>query len=130
VTDFNLSKVIEETTPGSVTTMGGGDNPRWLAPEVLEGAGAGAAGDVFAYGVVLWELLTWKFPWQGLSTWAIVGKVVSGARLRVPPAGALPALGDERRGLDAYVALMEQCWAHRPAERPTFAQVVRALREL
>ena len=29
-------------------------NPRWLAPELLEGGKATRASDIYAYGVVLW----------------------------------------------------------------------------
>jgi serine/threonine protein kinase len=39
-------------------------NPLWAAPEVLCGAPATAASDVFSFGVVLWELLTWELPWE------------------------------------------------------------------
>jgi hypothetical protein len=40
VADFNLSKIMEDTTKTS--TMAG-MNPRWLAPEILEGQVASAA---------------------------------------------------------------------------------------
>ncbi len=59
--DFNLSKVME----GSMaSTVGGANNPRWLAPELLKGSPATLASDVFAFGVVMWEVLTWDIPWQ------------------------------------------------------------------
>ena len=34
VSDFNLSKIMEDTASGSSMTA---NNPRWLAPEVLDG---------------------------------------------------------------------------------------------
>jgi hypothetical protein len=46
------------------STVGGANNPRWMAPELLTDAQATAAADVFAFGVVMWELLTWDIPWQ------------------------------------------------------------------
>jgi serine/threonine protein kinase len=61
VADFNLSKVMEGSL---VSTVGGANNPRWLAPEVLNGTPATFASDVFAFGVVMWEVLTWDIPWQ------------------------------------------------------------------
>lgn len=35
------------------------------APECLEGGRATAASDIFSFGIVLFELLTWKLPWAG-----------------------------------------------------------------
>lgn len=34
----------------------------WAAPEMILGRGASKASDVFSYGIVLWELLTWRVP--------------------------------------------------------------------
>jgi serine/threonine protein kinase len=34
----------------------------WAAPETILGKGATKASDVFSFGVVLWELLTWRVP--------------------------------------------------------------------
>jgi serine/threonine protein kinase len=63
VCDFNLSRWADEVRVRS-STGGGLLNPRWLAPEVLMGHSATAASDVFSFGVVLWELLTWQLPWD------------------------------------------------------------------
>lgn len=56
ISDFNVSRVIEKDTALSSLQI---TNPRWLAPEVLKGGSALLASDIFALGVVLWELLTW-----------------------------------------------------------------------
>jgi serine/threonine protein kinase len=34
----------------------------WAAPETILGKGATKASDVFSFGIVLWELLTWRVP--------------------------------------------------------------------
>lgn len=36
--------------------------PRWLAPEVLEGEQATLASDVYSFGIILWECLTFEVP--------------------------------------------------------------------
>jgi len=76
VTDFNLSKFIEheqigENSGGDCGTDTGNDsnsgpnNPRWLAPEIMSGAsGFTFATDVYAFGVVMYEMLTFQVPWS------------------------------------------------------------------
>ena len=72
VADMGLSKLAEEAQGGSkVSTMGGGANPRWLAPEILDGQKASMESDVFAFGVVLWEMLTWELPWSEDNVWVV-----------------------------------------------------------
>jgi serine/threonine protein kinase len=64
VSDFNLSKILSTAqTTSSANTAGGANNPIWLAPEVVEGGQATTASDVFSFGLVLFELLTWALPW-------------------------------------------------------------------
>jgi serine/threonine protein kinase len=38
-------------------------SPPPQAPEVLTGHAATAAADIYAFGLVLWELLAWRLPW-------------------------------------------------------------------
>ncbi len=35
------------------------------APELLQGGRQSMASDIYSYGLVLYELLTWKLPWHG-----------------------------------------------------------------
>jgi hypothetical protein len=66
-------------------------NPRWSAPEVLRTSVVSLSADVFSYGVVLWELLTWQQPYEEMMSVQVGGWL---ARLPVQdwkvflPAGA------------------------------------------
>jgi serine/threonine protein kinase len=72
IADMGLSKLAEEAQGASkVSTMGGGANPRWLAPEILNGERPGMESDVFAYGILMWEILTWELPWSEENVWAV-----------------------------------------------------------
>jgi len=61
----------------------------------------------------------------------IQADILRGKRLALPPRAQLPGSGAaEFDGFDAYVALMERCWAQEPEARPAFGQVAEALRAL
>jgi len=38
-----------------------------MAPEFLRGEPSNEKSDVYSFGVILWELVTMKQPWSGLS---------------------------------------------------------------
>ena len=128
VSDFNLSKLLQETQRStSMQAM----NPRWLAPEILKGEPATLEADVFAFGIVLWELMTWQLPWGQENPWAIVNAVTEGQRLAVPPMYELPGPRSAGwRGLSRYIELMQRCWEHSPADRPTFFEIMANLKEI
>jgi Tol biopolymer transport system component len=60
VLDFGLAKSDqEETMTGTKVIMG---TPAYMAPEQLEGRDAGAQTDLFAFGLILYEMATGKRP--------------------------------------------------------------------
>ncbi|PRW59651.1 nitrilase 2 isoform A [Chlorella sorokiniana] len=127
VADFNLSRGADSQGMSTVVVQ----NPRWLAPERLAGGGGGLPSDVWAFGTVLWELLTWRHPHDEQNAYQIIHAVqaaASGSGLCVPPANALPA-GSLSQYAE-YVALMEACWAREPAQRPTMEAVATRLRTI
>ena len=71
VGDFNLSRLQLDSLHSSTNTHGGPSNPRWLAPEVFEGRSPNAACDVYAFAVVMWEVLTWQIPFGNESQWKV-----------------------------------------------------------
>ncbi|GAB0495206.1 hypothetical protein MMPV_006504 [Pyropia vietnamensis] len=91
--------------------------PCTMAPEVMDGEPYTSAADVFSFGVILWELYTRREPWKGLRPVQILFKVgVEGARLPIP--ADLPP---------PIAALLRECWADDPAERPDMSHILRTL---
>lgn len=83
-----------------------------------------------SFGVVLWELLTWRAPWQGVQPFKAAAAVRRGERLEVPALAALPGPPPPSpEAYQAYVALMRDCWAQGEASRPEFDTAVRRLSE-
>jgi serine/threonine protein kinase len=94
----------------------------WCAPELLTSTAKArytVKVDVYSYGMVLWELWERKRPYEELySRFDIIDAVRAGRR---PPIGAdCPA---------AYRSLIQRCWHDQPARRPTFAYIVRYLKD-
>ncbi|WIA39546.1 hypothetical protein OEZ86_005635 [Tetradesmus obliquus] len=90
------------------------------APEVLCSGHLSPAADIYAFGIMLWELLTGEHPFGGMLEGDLVVGVCDRKLRPVFPPGA-PA---------AYVALAQQCWADDASERPTAAQLLKRLNEL
>src|SRR5690348_6306083 len=81
--------------------------------------------DVYSYGVVLWELLTRKVPWQNLPMVDVVKTVVNGHR---PPINQ--QLSQHSEAPEQFVSLMQQCWDSNPQNRPSFEDVLKSLQHI
>lgn len=68
VCDFNLSRVLEDHAVASSLAA---TNPRWLAPEILSGRNYTFSSDVYSFGIILWEFLTWRVPWYDMGPWQV-----------------------------------------------------------
>ena len=90
------------------------------APEQFEGHRTSEKVDQYAFGVLLWELLTGQQPWQELDhpMQIIFAVGVQGQRLPVPD--ACPALMSD---------LLHACWDESPDGRPAFAVLEEQLRK-
>lgn len=113
VADFGVAKV---QSPSGVMTAETGTY-RWMAPEVIEHKPYDRKADVFSFGIVLWELLTRKLPYDHLSPLqAAVGVVQQGLRPTVPT-NTDPKM----------VQLLERCWQQDPSSRPEFSEITEIL---
>jgi serine/threonine protein kinase len=113
--DFGLTTMQLSSTTLMTTSTGG--TLAWSAPEiVLSGAHLSFQTDVYALGVVMWELMTCMEPFEGLEAPQIMELLHSKQRPPIPdplPPGFT----------DAYVSLMQRCWSHDPQQRPSASEV-------
>lgn len=132
VLDFGIAKALE-LVPGSrretglATVLG---TPEYMAPEQLRGGHAGPAWDVWAVGVLSFEMLTGRHPFSAV--------VVGGAAPDVP-AGRGALLGIGLAGFHPeWARFFSRVLAVDPASRPAsagalcdaFEQVLRSLPEV
>ncbi|CAH0755862.1 unnamed protein product [Diatraea saccharalis] len=92
----------------------------WMAPEVFEGSTYTEKCDVFSWGIILWEVLSRRKPFEeGGSAFRIMWAVHTGRR---------PDLIDGCP--EPIEQLMTQCWHQMPAKRPSMADVVEIMTAL
>jgi serine/threonine-protein kinase len=72
VTDFGIAKALADTSLTQTNTMFG--SVHYLSPEQARGANATVQSDIYAIGIILFELLTGQIPFDGESAVAIALK--------------------------------------------------------
>ena len=82
---------------------------QYMAPEQLEGKDVDARADIFAFGGVLYEMLTGRRPFEGKSQASLIGAILDH---QPPPVSSVQALSPPL--LDAVVA---RCLAKDPEDR-------------
>lgn len=117
VCDFGLSRLKHNTFLSSKSTAG---TPEWMAPEVLRNEPSNEKSDVYSFGVILWELATLQQPWAGMNPMQVVGAVGFQQRTLDIPENMDPVI----------VKIIQQCWQSDPALRPSFAEIMVALKPL
>ena len=78
LTDFGIARHAESTT----TTMGTAGTPSYMAPEQIRGQAVSPATDVYALGVVLYEMLTGQRPFRGTEPGSEKGGGSTNERIR------------------------------------------------
>jgi len=90
--------------------------PRYLPPEVLDGAPLSTSSDIYALGALLFLLLGGRYPYQAIDAAALREEQRNGDR---------PTLHSLRPDVDGSLrTLIEDCLACEPAQRPASAQAL------
>ncbi|HEU0033521.1 MAG TPA: protein kinase [Kofleriaceae bacterium] len=70
IVDFGIARLITDVRDTKDRSISG--TPEYMAPEVIEGKDASFASDIYAVGIILYELLAYRTPFYASSTTEIL----------------------------------------------------------
>ncbi|XP_060947140.1 mitogen-activated protein kinase kinase kinase 7 isoform X2 [Limanda limanda] len=93
----------------------------WMAPEVFEGNNYSEKCDVFSWGIILWEVITRRKPFDeiGGPAFRIMWAVHNGTRP--------PLITNLPKHIES---LMTRCWSKDPSQRPSMEEIVKIMTHL
>ncbi|KAM4771428.1 mitogen-activated protein kinase kinase kinase 7 isoform 2-T2 [Rhinophrynus dorsalis] len=93
----------------------------WMAPEVFEGSNYSEKCDVFSWGIILWEVITRRKPFDeiGGPAFRIMWAVHNGTRP--------PLIKNLPKPIES---LMTRCWSKDPPQRPSMEEIVKIMTHL
>ncbi|XP_007259442.2 cytoplasmic tyrosine-protein kinase BMX [Astyanax mexicanus] len=108
VSDFGMARYVLDdqytSSPGTKFPV------KWSAPEVLNYTKFSSKSDVWAFGVLMWEVYSLgKQPYEHYDNGQVAEKVMQGHRLYRP-----------QLATDQIYQVMKACWHEAPEERPNF----------
>ena len=118
VLDFGLAKITEAAEPTITQPFAVMGTPAYMAPEQVAGRHADGRSDLFALGLILYEMTTGQLPLPGASLGSVLHK---GGQATVTPASRIR--GKASPALDGLIARL---LAADPARRPASAAEVAA----
>jgi serine/threonine-protein kinase len=120
ITDFGIAKLLDAQGVTSTGQVLG--SPAHMAPEQIEGGEVDARADVFGLGVLLYEAMVGRLPFDGKNPAQVLRRVLDGAFTAADK--ARPTVGSR------FSAIVGRALAHDPAARyASAAELSAALRE-
>uniref|UniRef100_A0A3Q3WLA4 receptor protein-tyrosine kinase n=1 Tax=Mola mola TaxID=94237 RepID=A0A3Q3WLA4_MOLML len=119
VSDFGLSRYLQDDTsdPSYTSSLGGKIPVRWTAPEAIAYRKFTSASDVWSYGIVMWEVMSFgERPYWDMSNQDVINAIEQDYRL--PPPMDCPSTLHQ---------LMLDCWQKDRNVRPRFGDIVSTL---
>ena len=116
ISDFGLSKITTflSETMNFQSQKGTKGTPAYMAPEVMSDEKYSESSDVYAFGLIVYEILTSEKLFKNFNLLSLMRKVQED--------GYRPTLSDDIP--DSYQDLIERCWSQKAEDRPSFAQIV------
>jgi serine/threonine-protein kinase len=115
VLDFGIAKILDSDLPGLTRSDVVCGTPQYMAPEQATGSSLDARCDLYAVGVILYQLVTGHLPFDGSNSMEVLTKHVN--ELPLPPSQRTAGVSVSA----ALERLILRAMAKDPAERPQSA---------
>ncbi|KAG8896056.1 hypothetical protein FRB99_000199 [Tulasnella sp. 403] len=122
--DFKMARTATDVT---VAGFKGNSSLQFQAPELWMGVSRSPKSDVYAFGMLMYQVLTGKHPFEHLTTHASILNTVMNQNGR-PKTDLQKTLAGE--DCAPLWTIAKKCWDSDPAARPTMEDVARALRSI
>ncbi|CAG5897171.1 unnamed protein product [Menidia menidia] len=114
IADFGLARVDDY-----VAGEGAKFPIKWTAPEAINYGSFTIKSDIWSFGVLIYEIITYgKVPYPGMTKGEVISSVQRGYRMPRP----------DNCPLELY-DIMTSCWKDRPGDRPTFDYIQSVLND-
>lgn len=110
-----MSRILAEKEQANKTVSNVGPI-RWMAPESLRHQMYSEKSDVWSFGIVMFEVIQQKLPYEELSP-IQVATLVGSLQMKLEPIEGIPILSNVMRG----------CLEWEPNDRPSFEAICEAL---
>nr|XP_034971720.1 cytoplasmic tyrosine-protein kinase BMX [Zootoca vivipara] len=112
VSDFGMTRYVLDDQ--YVSSLGTKFPVKWSAPEVFHYTKFSSKSDVWAFGILMWEVFTLgKQPYEQYDNMQVIEKICLGYRLYRPQLAS-----------QAIYQIMYSCWNELPEKRPTFCHLL------
>eukprot|EP00028_Trichosphaerium_sp_Am-I-7-wt_P004129 CAMPEP_0168524752 /NCGR_PEP_ID=MMETSP0405-20121227/10853_1 /TAXON_ID=498012 /ORGANISM="Trichosphaerium sp, Strain Am-I-7 wt" /LENGTH=328 /DNA_ID=CAMNT_0008547051 /DNA_START=738 /DNA_END=1720 /DNA_ORIENTATION=+ len=116
IADFGSAHICVEEFHQGITINGG--TPQYSAPELLKKNYSDRRGDVYSFGVILWEMCSGKKPHCEMNQQDVLNAVIhNNIRLDLAHANIYPE----------FEPLIAHCLSELPSDRPVFEEIIEVL---
>lgn len=120
IMDFGIAKPVTSTMTQTGTVMG---TPFYMSPEQIKGIKVDHRSDIFSFGVVLYELITYQLPFPGDNPTTVYYKIVNENPEPIPDVGI--------DGMAGVRDIILKCLQKEPKKRyQNFGEVAKAIDEV